>query len=375
MSTFAPSGPTRGASSMDNGKSTLERLHSEAREILEQKAREIQDYNKVVTEAEEELAVLQAELKQKAAFAAECEARNSTERQEDNTKLIEDIKVEQQAEIERAEEKHRHELQKLQKQMQESLKTSEEWAEQRASVVLMEKTQELEEARKQLEQARKESEKSVFTAAQSRTEVYQQSKAVSMMNTQRLQLLEAQVSEITSITREELRDIKAKITDCLSAVDIKRKEHKVEEDRYEHELQEREHKYNSHLEMLREQFATEKERMEQAVQASQTKNENIQRILRQIERQNEKQLQTTLKDTERMKNTIYQTRAREIDDQGETRAFLTRINTIERECHQTEQEIQMVEQETKELLQENRLLKSELAKLDSLLYGTKRQDL
>lgn len=366
MSTFAPSGSTRDRRGKDNGQSTLERLHIEAREILEQKAKEVQEYSQVVAQAEEELALLQAELNEKSKFAAECESRNSVERQDDNTKLIEGIRAEHQAEIEQAEEKHRQELEKLQKQMQESLRTSEEWAEQRASVVLMEKTQELEEARKQLEQVRKENEKSLFSAAQSRTQIYQQSKSVSMLNQQRVQLLEAQVGEITAITREELREIKTKINECLGAVSVKRKEHKVEEDRYEHELHEREHKYESHLQMLREQFATEKERLEQAVQASQMKNENIQRILRQTERQNEKQLQTTLKDSERMKNIIYQTRARENDDHGDTRALLTQINTIERECHQTEQEIQMIEEETRALVQENRALKSELAKLDSL---------
>ena len=373
MSTFgvsALSGPLRGRS---DGKSKLERLHQEAKEILEQKAKEIHDYNEVVSQAEEELAVLQEELRHKTQLASQYESANTVDRQDDNTELLEQLRSEQQAEIDRENARHQHELQKLQKQMQNSLKTSEEWAEQRASVVLLEKTQALEEARKQLEQARKESEKSIFSAAQTRTNIYQQSKNASLMSSQRLQLLEAQVGEITAISREELRDIKAKINDCLAAVEIKRKEHKVEEDRYSHEMEERENKYNSHISMLREQFATEKERLEQSVAAAQKRNENIQKILRQIERQNEKQLQTTLKDTERMKSSIYQTIARETEDQGATRAMFSQVQTLQRECQQTQQEIAMVEKETKELLEENRELKGQLAKLNTVVYGSTRR--
>ena len=372
MSTFGVSALSGTSRSRTDGKSKLERLHQEAKEILEQKAKEIQEYNTVVTQAEQELALLQEELKQKTKLASQVESQNTIERQDDYSAMLDQIRSEQQAEIEREEAKHQHELEKLQKQMQNSLKTSEEWAEQRASVVLLEKTQALEEARKQLEQARKDNEKSIFSAAQTRTSIYQQSKNASLQNSQRLQLLEAQVGEITAISREELRDIKSKINDCLAAVDIRRKEHKVEEDRYDHEIEEREHKYNSHLDMLREQYATERARLEQAVAASQKRNESIQKILRQIERQNTKQLQTTLKDTERMKSSIYQTIAREQDDQGATRALFSQVQTLQRECHQTEQEIAMVEKETQELFAENRALKTELAKLDTVLYGSRR---
>ena len=91
MSTFgvsALSGPLRGRS---DGKSKLERLHQEAKEILEQKAKEIHDYNEVVSQAEEELAVLQEELRHKTQLASQYESANTVDRQDDNTELLEQL--------------------------------------------------------------------------------------------------------------------------------------------------------------------------------------------------------------------------------------------------------------------------------------------
>lgn len=376
MSTFGVSalaGSSRNQQSKDAGQSRLEQLHQEAKEILEQKAREINEYNRVIGETEAELAQVQQELRSKSQIAATYEENNARDVRVDHSETIATIEAEQQAEMDKLQARHKREMDKLQKDMQKSLHEAESWAEHHAEVILMEKNTQLEALRRKVDEARQISDQAAFSKTQSRTNLYQQSKTASLMNSKRMQYLESQVGEITAVTREELRDMRAKIDECLAAVQIRNREHKIEADRYEHEISEREHQYNSHLQILAEQFTCERQRLEQAVVASTAKNDNLQNILKQLEKQHERQLQTTLKDIVRMKTSIYQTKTRQTDEQDEIRTYMSQINSIQRECEQTEQEIQLIERERQELLSENRDLKTELSKLDSTVYGSVRR--
>jgi SMC interacting uncharacterized protein involved in chromosome segregation len=156
----------------------------------------------------------------------------------------------------------------------------------------------------------------------------------------------------------------------LAAVDLREREHRNEVQRYENEIAEREQQYKTHMVVLAEQFQCEKQRLEQAVGAASAKAENLQRILKQLEKHHEKQLKSTLHDVEKMKTFMYQSNTREVEQQNQTRQYVSTMNQLQRECTQTEQELGLIEAEIKELRDENRDLKLEFQKLDRLVYGT-----
>jgi chromosome segregation ATPase len=253
--------------------------------------------------------------------------------------------------------------------MKASLEAAEQWSEKHAEMVLVSKRTQLEELRRQVDEAKAAANRKSLSTIQARTQLFQQSKNASLMNSQRLQFLESQVGEISSMAREELRDIKAKIDECLAAVDLREREHKNEVLRYENEIAVREQQYTGYMAALTEQFASEKQRLEQGVAAAASKAENLQRILKQLEKQHEKQLKSTLHDVEQMKTYMYQSKTRDTEQQNETRNYVATVNQLQRECSQTEQELALVEGEIKELREENRSLKNELQKLDRSVYG------
>ena len=118
---------------------------------------------------------------------------------------------------------------------------------------------------------------------------------------------------------------------------------------------------------LAEQYANEKQRLDQQLKAITSKKTNLEKVLAQLEKHHETQLQTTLKDIERMKSTIYQSQARDDQTLNDTRSYVSQIQAMQRECRHTDQEIALVNSEIKELTEENKQLQNELKRLDSSL--------
>jgi chromosome segregation ATPase len=364
----------RGSGSDAPNQSKLEKLHEEAKTVLEQKAKMVRQFQMAVEEAESELGRLQTELATQTKLAQELSNHHiPMADQLSNQDLIDSVRAEHETEIDKAEERHKREVQRLQQEMKTSLEAAEQWSEKHAEMVCVAKRGQLEELRRQVDEARATVNRNSLSATQARNKFHQQSKNASLMKSQRLQFLESQVGELNSASREELRDIKAKIDECLAAVDLREREHKNEVRRYEDEITEREQQYAVHMNVLTEQFRCEKERLRQVITAASSKVENLQRILKQLEKQHETQLQSTLHDVERMKNYIYQSRTRDTDKQNETRNYVANVNQLQRDCTQIEQELALVETEIKDLRDENKDLKVELQKFDNVVYGSSQR--
>lgn len=357
------------SNSNNANQSKLEKLHSEAKMILTQKANEISQINQAIEKAEEQLNMLRSELASKTAEMTRYQENDFESINTNENQILEMVEEEHRSELLKVQTKNEEELNVLKAEYQKSLKEAEDWADKHAKSVAAERSAQLDQLRKEVDQMRTSTHEAQFTANQSRTKMYQQSKNASFQNSQRIQLLESQLSEIVSLTREDMRDIRAKIDECLATIEIRNKEYANDISRYEHELSERETQYNEHLQVLQEQFSIEKKRIEQSVVESSKKTENLQKMLKQLEKQHAQQLQTTLKDIEQMKNSIYQAKTREDQQMNETKVYIAQSQSIQRECQQTEQEIAIVEKELKELREENQELRTELSHLDKEVYS------
>jgi hypothetical protein len=361
-----PSGTRPGRS--ENAQSQIERLNIEAETILAQKNEELAGYQRAIEEAEKTLVKLKAELEAKAAlFSAEIKADHSDESDDESDDLtdLEKLKADQEAEIQQLTAKHEEEIATMRSRYTASLKEAEQWAEAHAENIYLERVAELENLKKELESLRSQANEAAFAQTQSRTKLFQQSKNASLQNAQRIQQLESQLSELSSITREELRDVRAKIDECLSAVDLRELEHRNEIQKYEAEIAQREEQYNAHLQVLAQQFQNEKQRLEQQLAAANSKGENLRRVLAQLQKHHEMQIETTRRDNERMKATIYQAKTREDQLFVDTKGYVSQIQSTQHACRQIEQEIQIVNSEIEELQAENQELQAELQNLDA----------
>jgi chromosome segregation ATPase len=245
-----------------------------------------------------------------------------------------------------------------------TLKNAEQRADDHADTLYTEKTAELEKLHRELAQLREQTQETAFTQTQTRTRAQQQSKAVSLENHKRIQQLEDQLLELGASRREELREVRAKVEECLSAVDVRERDHRIEIERYQRELAEREQQYTAHWDILREQFESEKARLEQQLEVATTKDRNLRKILAQLQKHHEMQMETTRRDNERMKAAIYQAKSRDDDNVADTKSYVAQLQAKQQQCRQIKKEIAMVNSEIAELAQENKELQAELYRLD-----------
>jgi chromosome segregation ATPase len=348
-------------------QSELEKLHQQSQQLLKQKASELTAMNQVIEKAESELSTLKAELYAK---TTRVELENPDESPElDSQKErydqeIEGLMTELDTEVNEIKAVHRARMKSLAETFRKSIAEGEKWAEIHAASVKTEKRVELDLTEKQLNELLATKAESRLSSTRSRFEVYRQSKAASIMNEQRIRFLENQISETTSGTREEVRDIKAKIKEVLSSIEIRQRQHSVELENYEREVTDRQAKYDLHVAQLEQENATEKKRLEQCIASETAKVENLQRLIKQIEGNQRKCMQRSVQDVERMKATISQYKADADRSFQQTRVSASRVTGYERRKRDLDREVEMVEQEIKELSEENAQLRVQLSKLD-----------
>ena len=350
-------------------KSELERLHAEADQILTQKAEEITKLNKSIEDAEKQLISI------KSAVALKIKENEENKNDEDGyidrdalTQEILNLKAQQDAEIQQLQSEHEFKLREMSDSFQKSIKSAEFWAEQHADSIAADKMNQLNELQQSLSELKASTNENLLSISRAKYSSIQQSKKTSYINQQRIKVLENQISELTAITREEARDIKNKIEECLTSIELRGREHEAEIKRYEKEIVERENKYNEHIQKLLEQYEVENKRMQSAIQSATAQTDYLPRVLKQMEKQNEHHIQTSLKDFEKIKSTLYQTQNRDEREQTETKQTVTQVQLIQRNRRRVEQEIAQVENEINELNAENDQLRQELARLDRAVY-------
>lgn len=351
------------------GKSKLEKIHKEAKEIITAKNKEIMKYSKLIEEAENQLSELKAELREKNNRINKLNNEDSDfdklsaidEIQELNTRHIEEMK--------NLEEKHQEDMQTYKMKYAKTLKEAEQWAEQHIDTLAVEKQAKLQMAQQELQSAKEKAQSSKLTATTLKTNFYQNNKTAQLMNTQRIEYLESQLSEISSISREEIRDIRGKIEECLATITVRQNEYEAQIAKCKKEIKERESKYNDHIDALTNQYNTEKTRYQNQINAVNENIQNLTRVIKQMETHHEQQLRSTMKDLERMKTTIYTSRTMRHESRDETIANTRNSLSVQNQCMQMRQEIAVIKEEIDELNAENDELRSQLQMLDRSVYG------
>lgn len=355
-------------------QSKLEKLHNEAAMALAEKREIIQSLNDQIDEAEKQCAQLKAELQAKALEMQDSESEDETQFVEEEEDLPEFVAAKQRhaEEIEKIKADQDEELKSLQLEFTRKLKAAEEWNNQHTETLKMDKQARIDELKSQLEMIKAQQTEALYTQTQARNKFYQESKAISAANEQKIQSLENQLSELQAVSREELRDIRAKIDECLCTVELRQQEHDTEIARYEKEISERSEKYNNHISALSEQLKNEKARIDQDAIAAETKIQSLEKVLAQMEKHHQKQVDATMQDIERMKISITSAKARGDQTIEATKTSATQVQTVSREVKQIQEEIDLVDKEIQELTAENEELKAELARLSKPKSETKK---
>jgi len=348
-------------------KTSIEDLHNESNAILSQKQAEIEELRESIHNAEEELRTLVLSVNQVETLFMNLEdkAKKSREILDHNDN---DSFLHENEEIAQIKLKNDEEYNTLKAQFAKSLEDSGKWIEKHLEIVKMEKKIQLEEAQKELIHMKSLTNETKLISSSKKSMFSQDAKSVSIMNSQRAQFLETQLSELSSIMREEMREIRSKIDECLSSIDIRQLEYQNEYARYEKEIQEREGKYQAHLQSLVDTYEEEKKKYGVLITAAQSKAEGMEKMIKQLEKKNNYQTNVTMKDFEKLKSTIYSTRINNESMKNERQTGIKEYHDTEKECYEMEYEIKIIQNEIDELSDENLKMKNKIAEIEAIVY-------
>lgn len=341
---------------------SLEEMNKEAQAMLNAKQEELTQYQNVVADAERILSKLNAEIEEKTAILQNLQNQQRSDEEEYEQQQAEQqlalLQQKHEEEINKIKQQHEDEMHNLQSDFQQTLTEAENWANRHSQIALQEKMEELEALRREAESTKRQLDEVTFMTT--RTQASRESENDQKKNAQEISALENQISELTSITREELRDSRAKIDETLAAIELRRVSHEAELKRLDEEIAQRKECYDQHIEAIKQQYANERQTVEQSIASANAKAENTENIIKQLENHHEAQLKQVLDDIETMRRSTGMAGSRPKQSIDEIKSTVRENQKIADECRALDEEIRMVEEEIKSLEDENRDLKQEL---------------
>lgn len=364
-----------------NSQSRIETIHSNAITVLSQKSQEIEKYKIEIDESEKELLRLKfiLESMQKNNEENQQDADNSndhieTKNNSDDDKLfidvgdsddIEEVKAIHQEEVEEINGKYSHEIASLRIYFSKALKEAERIAEQHAETVYLEKKSELDETLRQIDLIEAANEENQFKLTASKIQKMQQEKTTSMLNSIKIDRLNQELTDLTALSRTELRDIKMKVDECFVSADIHQKDHENEMRRLIDELESREKVFTHHYTTVVESYEAEKQKLTEQLQQTSQKISELRKSFKNMQTQHEFQEKQLADDIQKLKSSVsISTKGR---DQSSTmiQSSVLKQQHFQREIKQIENDIAMVDKEIQEVQIENAQLKQEMKRIET----------
>jgi hypothetical protein len=348
--------------------SSLSELNQEGLQLFERKKAELRQYGSVIDDAEQTLTSLKQTLqKQQAQLAELSAAREDDIDHASADQELDELENEHARTIRELEAKHREEFSTLKAELDETLEAARAWGAHHSAIVLERKQTELEAAKKlEVETKQRLTELSLASRRPgTRTNDRQSIEAQA-----RIANLEQRISEITAITREEMREARAQIEESVVAVETRRQQNAAETARLEAERDSRDEKYDAVLSALQEQYDATKASLEQAIEATHQRTINTQRMIEQLSEHHQSQLTVVMDDMLMVKKTSIESKMQD----APLREILRQTEALREEKRAIVDELALVRREITDLDDENAILKRELAKLNSAFRSLKNED-
>lgn len=347
-------------SAIDLYKQThAEKVHQEATEILAKKRQLIAELNRRIDIAERQCSRLRAEVEVKYKLVSD---ESISMQEEEDVQELEKTRVEHSRTIERLVQMHNEQIDSIHSEFEKKLKDAESWNIEHLKTIRVEKEARVEELRRDIEELDQMA-AAAFLASTKKKDLYIQDVEVNAHNNKRkIAILERKLSDLTGDSKNELREVRSKIGECLSTVELRQDDYRKDIESYNHEIDERNLKYKQHIDSLEIQFNNEKARLLHAAKSEDLKMDSLTKMLEQLIKTHEHQMSMTKMDIDRMRSSLIsaKTRAEALtQSQSQSLPNLT-VSQTSKDCRQIEQELALVEREISELRNENMLLRDDV---------------
>lgn len=345
----------------DDSHGNYQKMREELIATLAQKTQEFNDLQVEAEAEEQKLESLKAELEQQ---KLEYQQVMSMKEEPEPEFKLDEIRKQHEEEINELKAKQEEEIGALKMQYQKALADAEATAIKHNETIILEKKSELEELQNQLTALRNSRTERMLSATQTAAKSQMMNATISKTNTEKISALQRQIQECAIASREDLREIRAKIDECLVTIELRDHEHQNEVAKYQREIQTRQSRYAEHLQALKMKQESEIERIQSSIAAEEAKHESLLRVQKQIEAQQIKQLKITQKDNEKLRAALAAAKANYNDSFRSTlNQTGPNVYSLQRQIREISSEIAAIEEETNEINEENIQLQAQLQRL------------
>jgi chromosome segregation ATPase len=263
------------------------------------------------------------------------------------------------------------EIEQLQERLDETLRQQERFAKRRSEITRVKKEAEIAALRGQVERRKIKREADDFTSQT----VSQQQKMERQEREAHLQaqieILDSEINEISASRNDELQRARVMIDEAASGFTNRKRERLANLEQLDDEIAKRTKQYADQFAAIEEQQKLELEELDTESKATNERLQGLQQLFGKMEKRNNREIQITERDIEKLSEAIRQAQSREAEQLEEAQEQITRLEEAKQDNVAIEQELLALRDEIAQIRKDNQDMRKERQRLDTVIYSSR----
>ena len=280
-------------------------------------------------------------------------------------------KRQQEEEIAQIKQQQEEEIIALEANLKKVQNRKDEFRSSRSQVRRMQKEIELADLNHQLELLKIQQEDQTYLHSTNTAKTHTEKKQVIAELNAKIEMLDAEINDVTAARREEALQFKMKIDDANNAFEKRNNEFQNKLARYQAELAKRQKECEDHIAAIRNHAEMEEAQLTNELNATNEKVKGLTMLYTKLQNRGSQEIQTVKLDINELKSTIEKAKQREAEQIEETRKQIAKLRGAQHDSVALEQELLSLKQEIEDMRKENQDMRKERNRVETLSYTTR----
>jgi chromosome segregation ATPase len=263
------------------------------------------------------------------------------------------------------------EIQLFEDRLDETLRQQDRFTKRRSDITRVKKEAEIASLRAQLERRKIKREADDFTSQTvSQQQKMERQEQEAQLQAQ-IEILDSEINEISASRNDELQRARVMIDEAASGFNTRKRERLAKLEQLDDEIGKRNKQYAEQFAVIEDEHKLELEELEADLKATNERLQGMQQLFGKMERRNNREIQVTQRDIEKLGDAIKQAKLREEEQLEDSRQQITRLEEAKQDNIAIEQELLGLREEVTQIKRDNQDMRKERQRLDTVIYSTR----
>lgn len=268
---------------------------------------------------------------------------------------------EQEGELERLQKQFDDELAALDAGIERNIREDAEWKEKRKEVYDLGEQSKLYDLQSHIEHERSKAEENENIQAINQAQKRMQLEFDIESAKKKVQMLEAEISELTAVRREKNVEFQLKSSDLTNKMEAKERDHNIAVSKLQKEIAQRDVTFAHHIDSAKAMLEKEKQQSSHETETYTTRLQSLQQLYHTTSKRGSQQVDNLNKEIERLKKSVDEAKAGEGGITDKFKEDASKVQNVQSEIAKLKLEYQNLQSEIARTTQENARAKRELA--------------